>query len=583
MNKINSNTSKTVSTMNRLAFLLAASLFSAAPLADAAEPAARKPNVLFIFADDLGWQDVGYNDRTGFIETPNIDNLAREGMVFNNSYASMGNCAPSRACLLSGNYTPRHDVYAVGNTKRGQKNLMRLEPIPNKGGLTGEHLTFADELKAAGYATGIFGKWHFAANPVELGFDVAPKPPLPGWHPKLPHFNGKEDPKGIYSMTEAAFEFMEKNKDRPFLLYLPHNAIHVALAARKATLERFQAKKPDPRQRSPTYGACTYDLDDGVGLMLKKLKELGLEDNTLVVFTSDNGATQECSQEPLRGSKGGYYEGGIRVPMVVRWPGVVKPGTTSDVPVINVDLFPTFLAAAGAKTDKTLDGESLLPLFKQEGPLKREAIFWHFPGYIDDPVNRGRELDVRTGFRSRPVSVIRKGDWKLHLFHEEWHLDGGREKLATNNAVELYNLAEDIGERRNLANTNTAKRDELLGEVLAWFKSSDAKRPTQPNPAYDPKAKFIPPSEQAKARPGAKPNAKQGSSRGARREAAFKAFDTDANGQVSPEEFKAGQMGQELGDRAGGAFKIIDTDSSGGFSLPEYKRYVPASAGKGAR
>lgn len=452
----------------------------------------RPPNIVLIFADDLGWHDVGYNDSSGFIETPHIDQLAREGMVFTNAYASMGNCAPSRACLLSGNYTPRHDVYAVRSTDRGPKNRMRLVPVPNTVGLTKEHVTFADVLKAAGYATGIFGKWHFAADPVDLGFDVAPKPPLPGWHRKLPDFNGKEDPKGIYSMTEAACRFMEKNKDRPFLLYLPHNAIHTELAARKSTLERFQAKKPDPRGRGALYAACTYDLDDGVGLVLQKLKELGLEDETLVVFTSDNGATQQSSQEPLRGSKGGYYEGGIREPFIVRWPGVVKPGSKCEVPVINVDLFPTFVAAAGAKTEKTLDGESLLPLLKQDSPLRREAIFWHFPGYLDNPVNRGRELDVRTGFRSRPVSVIRKGDWKLHLFHEEWQLDGGRDKLAANNALELYNLADDIGEHMNLATANTAKRDELLDDLLAWFKSTGAKLPTQPNPQYDPNAKFIP-------------------------------------------------------------------------------------------
>ncbi len=468
---------KTILTALTTCLLLCANAFSAA---------ATKPNILFIFADDLGWQDVGYNDSTGFIETPNLDKLAKEGMVFSNAYASMGNCAPSRACLLSGNYSPRHGVYAVGGTNRGQKNLMRLVPVPNIPGLKKEHVTFADELKASGYATGIFGKWHFAANPVDLGFDVAPKPPLPGWHHKLPNFKGKEDPKGIYSMTEAACQFMEENKDKPFLLYVPHNAIHTELAARKSTLERFEAKKPDSRNRSAVYGACTYDLDDGIGVLLNKLKELGLEDNTLVVFTSDNGATQQSTQEPLRGSKGGYYEGGIRVPMIVHWPGVVKPGTKCDVPVINVDLFPTFLAAAGAKTDKTLDGESLLPLFKQEGPLKRETIFWHFPGYVDNPVNRGRELDVRTGFRSRPVSVIRKRDWKLHLFHEEWQLDGGHDKLATSNAVELYNLANDIGERENLANSDTAKRDELLADLLTWFKSTDALLASEPNAKYEP-------------------------------------------------------------------------------------------------
>jgi arylsulfatase A-like enzyme len=235
------------------------------------------------------------------------------------------------------------------------------------------------------------------------------------------------------------------------------------------------------------YAACTYDLDAGVGLLLAKLKELGLEENTMVVFTSDNGGTGRNLQEPLRGAKGCYYEGGIREPFLVRWPGVTKPGSRSDVPVINVDLFPTFLAAAGAPVPdgKVLDGESLLPLLKGEGALTRPAIFWHFPGYLDGPVNRGRELDARTGFRTRPVTVIRKGDWKLHLYHEEWKLDGGRESLATNNAVELYNIAKDIGEQNNLANTETTKRDELVNDVTAWWKSTGALVPQKTNPNYD--------------------------------------------------------------------------------------------------
>lgn len=471
--------------MNRCIHILILCLLLCAP---AFADAAGRPNIILIFADDLGWHDIGYNDSSRFIETPHLDQLARDGMVFHHAYASMGNCAPSRACLLSGNYSPRHGVYAVNDTDRGPNNLMRLVPIPNVGGLTKEHVTFADELKAAGYATGIFGKWHFAANPVELGFDEAPKAPLAGWQPKSPNSNRKEDPKLTYSMTDAACQFMEKHKDQPFLLYVPYNAIHSQLEARKSSLEHFTAKKPGSKTRSPLYAACTYDLDDGVGLLLKKLKELNLHDNTMVVFTSDNGASPEYSQEPLRGGKGGYYEGGIRVPMIVRWPGVVKPGSRCEAPVINVDLFPTFLAAAGAKIDKKLDGENLLPLFKQQGQLKREAIYWHFPGYLDRPVNRGRDLDVNAGFRTRPVSVIRKGDWKLHLFHEEWQLDGGRDKLATNHAVELYNLADDQGEQKNLATSNTAKRDELLTDLLAWFKSTDALLASQANPKYDAKA-----------------------------------------------------------------------------------------------
>ncbi len=444
----------------------------------------RKPNIVLILADDLGWKDVGYQG-SDFMETPNIDRLAKEGMVFTAGYAGAGNCAPSRACLLSGNYTPRHHVYAVGSTDRGPKVSQRLVPIPNKSGLAKMNVTFADALKSAGYVTGIFGKWHLSgpdgAQPGEQGFDKVFQS-SGGWSKNEP-----DNPKAIYSLTKAAGAFMEKNKDRPFLVYLPHYAIHGKLEAQKSTLAHFEAKTPGKQHHDAMYAACTYDLDDGVGILLKKIKELGLEENTLLVFTSDNGGTGRTSQEPLRGAKGCYYEGGIREPFIVRWPGVTKPGSKCDVPVINEDLFPTFLAAAGipVPANKVLDGESLLPLLKGDGALQRQAIFWHFPGYLDGPVLRGRELDVRTGFRTRPVTVIHKGDWKLHLYHEEWQLDGGREKLATNKAVELYNLAEDIGERNNLADTKPAKRDELLDDLLAWLKATDALLPTKPNPAYN--------------------------------------------------------------------------------------------------
>jgi arylsulfatase A-like enzyme len=453
-----------------------------------AASAAEKPNIILIFADDLGWKDVGYQGND-FHETPNLDRLAKQGMVFSAGYAAAGNCAPSRACLLSGNYTPRHHVYAVQSTERGPKNAMRLVPVPNRSGLAKENITVADALKAAGYATGIFGKWHLdgpeGASPVEQGFDTVHQS-HPGWNDA--NKGEPQNPKGIFSLTAGAADFITKNRDRPFFVYLPHYAIHSALQARPATLEKFQAKKPGVQHSHALYAACLYDLDAGVGQLLAKLDELDLTRKTLLVFTSDNGGTQQSSQEPLRGNKGGYYEGGIREPFIVRWPGVTPPGSRCDVPVINVDLFPTFLAAAGAPVPagKTLDGESLLPLLRGENRLQRQAIFWHFPGYLNDPVIRGRDLDVRTGFRSRPVSVINQGGWKLHLFHEEWQLDGGRARLDTTHAVELYDLSTDLGERKDLAQSHPAKRDELLNHLLAWMKQTNALLPSQPNPDYDP-------------------------------------------------------------------------------------------------
>lgn len=444
----------------------------------------QRPNILLIFADDLGWKDVGYQG-SDFYETPNIDRLAKAGMIFTQAYAGAGNCAPSRAVLLSGQYGPRHGVYAVGSTDRGPQSLMRMIPIPNKSGLARANVTIAEALGAAGYATGLFGKWHLGgvdgAPPPDQGFDVY-------FDPRTPNPNVKreepEDPKGVFSLTRAALSFIEKNRDRPFFAYVAHHAIHSELEARPVSLEKFKTKKPAVQHNDALYAACLYDLDEGVGLLVNRLKELGLDKTTLVVFMSDNGGTQQSSQEPLRGSKGGYYEGGIREPFIAYWPGVIQAGTRETVAISNVDLYPTFLAVAGTDVpkDKTLDGESLLPLFKGSGKLRRQAIFWHFPGYLDNPVIRGRD----PVFRTRPVSVIRKGDWKLHLYHEEWQLDGGRERRATNNAVELYNIAADVGERKNLANENSAKRDELLDDLLAWMKSVHAPMPSERNPAYAP-------------------------------------------------------------------------------------------------
>ena len=456
-------------------FIVLATVFAAAQ-------SRQRPNIVLVLADDLGWKDVSYQG-SDFYETPNLDRLAKAGMAFTQAYAGAGNCAPSRAVLLSGQYGPRHGVYAVDSTDRGPKNLMRMIPIPNKSGLAPAQVTMAEALQAAGYATGIFGKWHLGgpdgATPEAQGFDVYfdSRKPNPNQRRDEP-----EDPKGIYSLTRAAVRFIEQNKDKPFFAYVAHHAIHSSLEARPASLAKFKAKQPGAQHKNALYAACLYDLDDGVGLLLNKLKELGLDKNTLFIFTSDNGGTQQSSQEPLRGNKGCYYEGGIREPFIAYWPGVIKAGATNTTPIHNVDLYPTFLAVADARIppDKLLDGESLLPLFKGNGKLKRQAIFWHFPGYLDDPVIRGRD----PVFRSRPVSTIRKGDWKLHLYHEEWQLDGGRDKLDTNNAVELYNLAADIGERNNLANSNRAKRDELLDDLLQWCKAVNVPLPTERNPNY---------------------------------------------------------------------------------------------------
>lgn len=445
--------------------------------------AAAMPNIILIFADDLGWQEPGFAG-SDFCETPNLDRLASEGLVFRHAYASAGNCQPSRACMLSGQYTARHGVYAVGSTDRGPKNLMRMIPVSNRPNLPLATAMLGESMKAAGYTTGFFGKCHMGSSKSgkseHAGFDVI-KHSQHGLNSDDPN-----DPKAIFSITAAACSFIEENRERPFFAYIPHYAVHSRLEGRAETIAHFKNKAPGQLGHdNAMLAACLADLDTSVGRVLEKLSSLNLERNTLIVFTSDNGGTH-VTQEPLRGAKGGYYEGGIRVPMIARWLGVIAGGSKCDVPVSNVDFFPTFLAAAGAPTPAgVLDGESLMPLFRGESQLPRQALFWHFPGYLDAPVLRGRD----TVFRTRPVSVIRKGDWKLHLYHEEWQLDGGYSKRATNRAVELYHLASDAGEHTDLAATETAMRDELLDDLLAWFKNTGAILPTQSNPKYDASAK----------------------------------------------------------------------------------------------
>ncbi|MCK4293209.1 MAG: sulfatase-like hydrolase/transferase [Planctomycetes bacterium] len=455
---------------------------------------AKKPNIVFIMIDDMGARDVGFMG-SEYYETPNIDELVGEGMVFTNAYANAANCAPTRACFLTGQYSPRHGVYTVGNSARGSSSDRRLIPIANDTTLDSHHITIAEVLKPAGYVSVSIGKWHMGTDPdlgpIGQGFDVnvggfsAGSPPggyfSPYKNPELP--NGPDGEYLTDRLTDEALKFIDANKDRPFFLYMTHYAVHTPIQAKADLIAKYQDKPPSHGQDNPKYAAMIDSVDQGIGRMMDKLDELELTDNTVVFFFSDNGGyVGATSNQPLRGFKGTFYEGGIREPMFVKWPGVVKPGTTCDTPVISTDFFPTILEMAGAKKPpgKTLDGESIVTLLKRQTTLNREAIFWHFPAYLQGNVPGARD----SKFRTRPVAVVRKGGWKLLLFLEEWVLDGGQSKIDTNNAVELYNLADDISETNNLANTNKAKRDELLNLLIDWQNSVGAPVPTTPNPDY---------------------------------------------------------------------------------------------------
>ncbi|HEC43319.1 MAG TPA: hypothetical protein ENI20_10870 [Bacteroides sp.] len=443
-----------------------------------------KPNIVFIFIDDLGWTDPGYMGST-YYETPNIDLLAGHGMIFTNAYANAANCAPSRASFLTGQYTPRHGVFTVARPDRGESEDRRLIPIENSRQFSPDKITIAEALRPAGYVSAAIGKWHVADSPQQQGFDVGLNKFQIANGYEAGHFNIEKE----YltdRLTNEAVEFITQNKDNPFFLYLAHYAVHTPIEAKENLISKYNAKDAAGCHGNATYAAMIESIDESVRKINATIKDLGLSENTLLIFFSDNGGhgTYTC-QKPLRGGKGMFYEGGIRVPMFVYWPGEVRGGTICDFPVIGTDFYPTFIELAGAQqpVDYILDGKSIVRLFKGKKSIKRDAVFWHFPAYLNS--YEGLKDESRdTVFRTRPVSVIRKGDWKLLMFHEEWVLDGGKEKINSNNSVELYNLKKDPGESDNLSNANNKRRNKLLEDLLEWQNEINAPIPTQANSAY---------------------------------------------------------------------------------------------------
>lgn len=436
--------------------------------------AAKPPNIVFIMADDLGWTDLAVQG-SKYYETPNIDRLASQGTRLMN-YHHCQNCQPTRAALMSGQYAPRTGVYTVGGIGRFEWETRPLRPVDNVDKLPLDKITIAQSLKAAGYATGMFGKWHLGEDaehhPSKRGFDEAIV--SAGKHFDFATKPKTEYPKGTYLadfLTDKAEDFIRRHKDGPFFLYLPHFGVHSPHQAKADLIERFKPKAPAGGHHDPTYAAMIASVDESVGRVMKLLDELKLADNTVIIFTSDNGGVGGYTREgikkgnditdnaPLRSGKGSLYEGGTREPFIVRWPGVTKAGATCDVPAIHVDIYPTFLEIAGAKppANYTLDGESIAPLFRDTtAKLKRDAIYQHFPGYLGAGENT---------WRTTPVGLIQVGDWKLMEFFEDRRL-------------ELYNLRDDIGEKNNLAEKMPDKTKELHAKMLAWREAIKAPMPT---------------------------------------------------------------------------------------------------------
>lgn len=439
-----------------------------------------RPNIIYINVDDLGWKDVGFMG-SRYYETPNLDRLASEGMVFTNAYAAAANCAPSRACLMSGQNTPRHGVYTVGNPDRGEARARRIVPSPNREELPDSVYTLAEMFRDNGYVTGIFGKWHLGDDPKTQGFHVNAGGSHRGNPGKRGYFSPynvdflEDGSEGEYltdRLTDEAIAFLKNNQAGSFFLYLPFYAVHTPIMGKEALVKKFEKKPGHAGQDRPDYAAMVASVDENVGRLLSVVETLGLKEKTLVIFTSDNGGIRDVSyQDPLRAGKGSYYEGGIRVPLVIRWPGNVPAGRRCETPVTNMDFYPTFRNVIGAAhRSAILDGVDITPLFKG-GDLPERPLYWHFPFYLQ-AYQPGEDGGRDPLFRTRPGSIIRLGNWKLHEYFED-------------SGLELYNLEHDLGEKNNLAKENPEKVRELDGLLKEWRTATHAAIPVLANPAYD--------------------------------------------------------------------------------------------------
>lgn len=455
-----------------LAFGLSASLtHGVAAAADAAAPSAPRPNVIFILADDLGYTDLGCMG-SKYYETPHIDRMAAQGVRFL-AHHHCQNCTPTRAALMSGQYPPRTGVFTVGSLVRGNPADRKLVPPKNATELPLDRQTIADQFKAAGYATGMFGKWHIGEqgeyHPGKRGFDEAIA--TMGKHFDFTTRPAVDYPQGTYLadfLTDKAVDFIERHKAEPFFLYLPHFGVHSPHHAKPELIEKFRPKAAAGGHHDPVYAAMIASVDESVGRVLAKLDELKLAEKTVVIFASDNGGVGGYAEiggkgvtnnAPLRGGKGMLYEGGVRVPFIVRWPGVAPAGTTCSEPSIHVDVYPTLLEIAAAPAPKqTLDGVSLAPLLRDpQAKLARDAIYVHFPGYLEGYATKS--------WRTTPVGTIQSGDWKLLEYFEDGRL-------------ELYNLADDPGEAKNLAATEPERAKALQAKLAAWRTQLSAPMPT---------------------------------------------------------------------------------------------------------
>lgn len=433
------------------ALFLALSVLARSALAAAPTP----PNIVFIICDDLGVNDLHCYDRADH-KTPHLDQLAREGTRFTSAYCAQPICSPSRAALLTGKAPARLHLttYLPGRANSPAQKLLHPE-IRRQVGL--DEKSLARYFKTAGYTTAAIGKWHVGGQgfgPLDHGFDVAHA----GTVNTTPSVN--EGSKGEFGLTHAAERFMEENREKPFFLYLAHNNPHIPY---KATPDRIAAHK---NAFEPVYAAVIESLDKSVGLLLAKLDSLGLREKTIVIFTSDNGGlhmpegshARVTHNTPYRAGKGYLYEGGLRIPLLVRWPGRVAKDVVLDTPVINTDWIPTLLELAGQPQPPGIDAISFAAVLTGGSPTPQRSFFWHFPHYN----NQG----------GRPGAAMREGAWKLVEYYD------------APDAPELYRLTDDISERNNLA-ARQPERVKAMRVALAEWRTATGAQSNTPNPDFN--------------------------------------------------------------------------------------------------
>ena len=431
-------------------------------------PRASKPNFIVILIDDMGWRDMGFSG-SDFIDTPKTDALARQGVIFSQAYSSAPNCAPTRACLMSGQYTPRHGVYTVVDA-RHEPGLPHHKVVAahSNAALATESVTIAEAFKAGGYATAMYGMWNLGRGrsgpetPTGQGFDDFKQPRDLGFD-KDAYINTNGECL-TDALTSEGIRFMEKNKDDPFFLYLAYHAVHHPFQPKPELLQKYEQKaRSGADRRNIEYAATVEAVDQNIARLDTALAELGLKENTIVVFTSDNGGNRQ-NVAPLNGSKGSLYEGGLRVPAAI-WGSGIRSSHTSETPFLSMDIYPTLLELAGLPRpgNHTLDGVSFAPMLLGASEPVRDAIFFHFPSYIG---------------AGGPSSAMRKGNYKII------------EQFETG-SVEVYDLSQDVGETKDLSTSEPQLTQNLYRELLAWHEATEAPRPTQLNPNYDPQARPI--------------------------------------------------------------------------------------------